>query len=78
MRRHLLDGLLVHPDGPLEVPVVSVESAEVEEGGDLGGLVRAGVLQAGPVQLRTVPVHLRRLCLLSHQAQYEAHVEVRH
>lgn len=78
MGRHALDGLGVHVDRLGVLSVVRVEPAEIEEGRYLGGLVRARVLQAGPVERRAPPVHLDGLLLEPDERQDEAHIEMRH
>ena len=69
MGRHTLNGLVVDLDGFCVLAVVSVETAQVEKGGYLGGLVRPRVLQAGAVQLGAPFVNLDRLFFHAHQGQ---------
>lgn len=75
---HALDGLLVDGDGLLERTLVRVQPAEVEERRDLGGLVRARVLEAGAVQGGAVAVDGGGRLPLPRQAQHQTFVQVRH
>ena len=78
MRRHPLDGLVVHFNGGEVVGVVGVEAAQVEQGRDLGGFVRARVLETGTVQLRAAPVHLDGRLFLTEQRVHQTQIQMRH
>lgn len=73
---HLVDGLPVDDGRLVKTALVGVQPPHVEEGRDLGGLVRLWIFEAVAVQTGALSVHLDSLRTTAHLLQGMAQIQV--